>query len=96
MKSDANAKGKGRGKEKEKVSVKGKQYTLDKFMAVAKKETLAPQFQDENAENPTFIHDIDTEAAKTWIYPGSNFYWLQLFLFGMLFFFGCFFIHLFG
>ncbi|XP_027911773.1 DEAD-box ATP-dependent RNA helicase FANCM-like isoform X2 [Vigna unguiculata] len=33
-----------------------------------KKESPTPQFE-EDGENPTFVHHIDAEAAKTWIYP---------------------------
>jgi len=28
------------------------------------------QFKEDD-ENPTFVHHIDAEAAKTWIYPGT-------------------------
>ncbi|XP_027355173.1 DEAD-box ATP-dependent RNA helicase FANCM isoform X2 [Abrus precatorius] len=57
-------------KEKGKVSEKRKQSTLDTFVSIAnaKKETPTPQFQEDD-EGSTFFHHIDTEAAKTWIYP---------------------------
>ncbi|XP_014494329.1 DEAD-box ATP-dependent RNA helicase FANCM-like [Vigna radiata var. radiata] len=41
---------------------KGKQQTG------LKKECRTPQFEEDD-ENPTFVHHIDAEAAKTWIYP---------------------------
>ncbi|XP_047175299.1 DEAD-box ATP-dependent RNA helicase FANCM-like [Vigna umbellata] len=33
-----------------------------------KKESATPQLEEDD-ENPTFVHHIDAEAAKTWIYP---------------------------
>ncbi|XP_017433050.1 DEAD-box ATP-dependent RNA helicase FANCM isoform X3 [Vigna angularis] len=41
---------------------KGKQQTG------LKKESPTPQFEEDD-ENPSFVHHIDAEAAKTWIYP---------------------------
>ncbi|KAK8463640.1 hypothetical protein PHAVU_011G000500 [Phaseolus vulgaris] len=65
MTSDAQEKGKEKGKQ---------QTTLDRFVSIAnaKKEssipTPTPQLEEDD-ENPTFVHHIDAEAAKTWIYP---------------------------
>ncbi|KAH1052789.1 hypothetical protein GYH30_022201 [Glycine max] len=63
----SDVKGKGRVFEKRK-----QQSTLDKFISIAnanaEKETPPPQFQEDD-QSPAFIHHIDTEAAKTWIYP---------------------------
>jgi len=67
MTSDAQEKGKEKGKQ---------QTTLDRFVSIAnaKKEssipTPTPQLEEDD-ENPTFVHHIDAEAAKTWIYPGT-------------------------
>jgi hypothetical protein len=57
-----------KGKEKG----KGKQSTLDNFIRISKKETETIQFQENDVEESPCTHLIDTEAAKTWIYPGSN------------------------
>jgi hypothetical protein len=58
-----------KGKEKG----KGKQSTLDNFIRISKKETESSiQFQENDVEESPCTHLIDTEAAKTWIYPGSN------------------------
>ncbi|KAL2329415.1 hypothetical protein Fmac_022842 [Flemingia macrophylla] len=62
MTNVAKEEGKGKGK----VYEKTKQSTLDEFVSIANKETPIPQFDD---DGPTFIHQIDAEAAKTWIYP---------------------------
>jgi hypothetical protein len=57
-----------KGKEKG----KGKQSTLDNFVRISKKETETIQFPENDVEESPCTHLIDTEAAKTWIYPGSN------------------------
>lgn len=60
MTSDA----KGKGKENEKVHEKPKQQsTLDKFVSIANSKNEIPTSH--------FAHQIDLEAAKTWIYPGT-------------------------
>ncbi|CAL5198110.1 unnamed protein product [Lathyrus oleraceus] len=61
--SDAN--------KEEKVCEKGegKQSTLDNFLGIGKNETEAIQVQENDAEESICSHHIDTEAAKTWIYP---------------------------
>jgi hypothetical protein len=73
MRSDAKSIGNETEKVKEKG--KGKQSTLDNFVGIAEKENQTVQFQENDAEieeESTCTHQIDTEAAKTWIYPGSN------------------------
>ncbi|XP_020214184.1 DEAD-box ATP-dependent RNA helicase FANCM isoform X2 [Cajanus cajan] len=55
-------------KGKGKVYEKRKQSTLDEFVSIGKKETPIPQFEDDDG-GPTFVHQIDAEAAKTWTYP---------------------------
>lgn len=59
-------KGKGKGK------VKGKQSTLDNFVGIANKETETIRVPENDCEESICNHHIDTEAAKTWIYPGTN------------------------
>lgn len=70
MRSDAKSIGNEAEKVKEKG--KGKQSTLDNFVGIAEKENQTVQFQENDAEieeESTCTHQIDTEAAKTWIYP---------------------------
>lgn len=62
----------GDGNEAEKVCQKGKgkQSTLDNFVGIAKNKTEAIRVQENDAEESICNHHIDTESAKTWIYPG--------------------------
>lgn len=80
MKIDAKTNGNETEKVCQKGKGKGKQSTLDNFVGIAKKETPTVQVQENDAkeedEEYTCIHNIDTEAAKTWTYPGSIMYWL--------------------
>jgi len=93
MRSDAKSIGKGTEKVKEKG--KGKQSTLDNFVGIAVKENQTVHVQDNDAESEeesTCTHQVDTEAAKTWIYPGTNnslvVDFLILFYFGFVWFNG--------
>ncbi|XP_073225685.1 DEAD-box ATP-dependent RNA helicase FANCM [Cicer arietinum] len=73
MKIDAKTNGNETEKVCQKGKGKGKQSTLDNFVGIAKKETPTVQVQENDAkeedEEYTCIHNIDTEAAKTWTYP---------------------------
>ncbi|XP_058769697.1 DEAD-box ATP-dependent RNA helicase FANCM-like isoform X1 [Vicia villosa] len=73
MRSDAKT----NGSEAEKVCQKGKgkgkgkrkQSTLDNFVGIANKETETIRVPENDCEESICNHPIDTEAAKTWIYP---------------------------
>lgn len=87
MRSDAKSIGNEAEKVKEKG--KGKQSTLDNFVGIAEKENQTVHVQQNDAEieeEPTCTHNIDTEAAKTWIYPGTNN--SPVVVFKILFYFG--------
>ncbi|RDX61299.1 DEAD-box ATP-dependent RNA helicase FANCM, partial [Mucuna pruriens] len=47
---------------------KGKVHEKKRKQQNAKKETPLPRSKEDD-EGPTFVHQIDAEAAKTWIYP---------------------------
>ncbi|XP_045830757.1 DEAD-box ATP-dependent RNA helicase FANCM isoform X1 [Trifolium pratense] len=68
-----NSEAKSNGNEAEKVyqkgKEKGKQSTLDNFVRISKKGTETIHCEENDVEESTCTHLIDTEAAKTWIYP---------------------------
>ena len=90
MRSDAKSIGNEMEKVKEKG--KGKQSTLDNFVGIAAKENQTVHVQQNDAEieeESTSTHHIDTEAAKTWIYPGTNNSLVVVFFFNLILFRVC-------